>query len=264
MLAVIFLTDSQKISAYLTRIGFPGTPSLTPETLHQLQRLHLQTVPYENLDIMRGVPLSLEAGALFEKIVTRRRGGYCFELNGLFAWLLRAIGFQVTEHLARFLRDAEGSEIPMRRHRVLRVLCKNGREYLCDVGVGGIIPRKPLEIYGAPLVSEQGSERYKLAQEPFFGYVLHEWRHEKWQRLYSFTDEEQLGVDFAAPSFYCETHPDSGFKKTDMAHIFTRNGRTSLEGREFRVYDHNGVRIIRPANDRAYCELLKAHFGIAL
>jgi N-hydroxyarylamine O-acetyltransferase len=212
---------------------------------------------------MRNIPLSLDANALYDKIVTRHRGGYCFELNGLFTWLLRSLGFPVTEYMSRFLRDAEGTdEIPMRRHRVLRVAC-GGAEYLCDVGVGSVAPRKPLPL-STGTVSEQGSERYVLERHVFFGYVLFEWHNNEWRKLYSFTEEEQLDIDYIMPSFYCEQHPDSDFRKMDMVHIFTENGRKSVAGREIRIFKPGGTEVLSPATEEAYHELLTLHFGIKL
>lgn len=254
------MTTGEKIQAYLKRIGYTGSANANAETLARLQRQHLLTVPYENLDIMRNIPLSLETDALFEKIVLRGRGGYCFELNGLFAFLLRAIGFEVTEYMSRFLRDE--TEIPMRRHRVLRVRCGNN-DYLCDVGVGGIIPRKPL-ILRTGEINEQGRERYKLEREDFYGYVLYEWRHDAWSRLYAFTEEEQLNIDYVMPSYYCEKHPQSFFRTQDMVHIFTENGRKSVAGREVRLYTPSGAEIIYPSSEEEYEALLCKHFQIRL
>jgi N-hydroxyarylamine O-acetyltransferase len=207
---------------------------------------------------MRDVPLSLEADALFEKIVIRQRGGYCFELNALFAWLLKMIGFKVKDYFARFLRDEP--TIPMRRHRVMRVSC-GSEDYLCDVGVGGTIPRRPVPVYcGTPCV--QGDETYKLEREPFLGYVLYELKKDGWRRLYSFTEEEQLETDFAATSFYCERHPDSFFRTRDMVHIFTEDGRKSIAGREFKIFAPEGVRVTNVTTEDEYRDILARHFGI--
>jgi N-hydroxyarylamine O-acetyltransferase len=258
----------ERVQAYLKRIGFEGGKEgikLNFDTLHKLQRLHLQTIPYENLDIMRNIPLSLEPDDIFEKIVIRGRGGYCFELNGLITWLLRELGFPVTEYMARFLRDEK--EIPMRRHRVLRVTCGVGtagqQNYLADVGVGSMVPREPLPLISGR-VSKQGYEKYKLEKEDFFGYVLYEWRYEQWSRLYSFTQEEQLNLDYIMPSYYCEKHPDSYFRSMDMAHLFTENGRKSVAGREVKIFTPGGVEVMNPVTEAAYEELLRMHFGIRL
>ena len=249
-----------ELQAYLKRINAETTPQTNLATLQLLQSQHLLTVPYENLDIMRNIPLSLEVEDMYEKIVVRKRGGYCFELNGLFTWLLRSLGFEVTEYMARFLRDEP--DIPMRRHRVMRVRCNEG-DYLTDVGVGQIIPRAPLPMITGQ-AQQQGTERYKLEIEPFFGHVLYEWKNSNWKRIYSFTEEEQLNIDYIMPSFYCETHPESYFRTMDMVHIFTKNGRKSVSGREFKIFSPNGVEVIVPGSEQIYQELLQQHFGIKL
>ena len=245
---------------YLQRMGYTGTPKRDFETLHALQRSHLETIPYENLDIIRGVPLSLEINDIYEKVVVRRRGGYCFELNALFAWLLRGLGFEVIDYFARFLK--EETTIPMRRHQVLHVACDDG-DFLCDVGVGGTIPRMPLPLTPGK-VSRQGNEKYILEEDALLGKVLYEWRRDSWQKMYSFTSEPQLAVDFVAASFYCEKHHDSIFTKQDMVHIFTKEGRKSVAGREVRLFTPDGVQVLHPATEAAYHELLKVHFGIEL
>ena len=252
--------NNDDINAYLHRINFNGQPSVNLRSLQMLHRQHLMTIPYENLDIMRGISISLSYDKLFEKIIRRRRGGYCFELNGLFASLLRALGFGVKQYLARFLRDEPNP--PMRRHRVLHITCEEG-DFICDVGVGGRIPLEPLPlVIGA--VYEQDNARYQLLYEDFYGYVLHEWRTEKWQPIYAFTLEEQMDVDYVMPSFYCEKHPASQFRTMDMVHIFTEDGRKSVAGREIRIYSPSGVEIVHPATDVMYEALLALHFGICL
>jgi N-hydroxyarylamine O-acetyltransferase len=92
--------------------------------------------------------------------------------------------------------------------------------------------------------------------------VLYEWRYGEWRRLYAFTEEEQLDIDYIMPSFYCEKHPDSFFRTMDMVHIFTDNGRKSVAGQELRLYSPTGVEIVNPATEAAYEALLHIHFGI--
>jgi len=249
-----------EIKAYLARIGITQPIKTDYASLHLLQSQHLKTVPYENLDIMRNIPLSLEVGDMYEKIVARKRGGYCFELNGLFTWLLRSLGFEVVEYMARFLRDE--TEIPMRRHRVLRVTCDEG-DYLADVGVGSPVPLTPLPLTMGK-ISEQRGEKYKLEKEDFFGTVLYEWKKNEWRKLYSFTEEPQLNIDYVMPSFYCEAHPESYFRTMDMVHMFTEDGRKSVAGREVKIFSPNGVEVIVPASEEVYHQLLKLHFGISL
>jgi len=249
-----------EIKAYLKRIGFEGTPKNDFATLSRLQVQHLRTVPYENLDIMREIPLSLEIKDMYEKIVVRHRGGYCFELNGLFAWLLRALGFKVTEYMARYLRDEK--EIPMRRHRVLRVTCTDG-DFLSDVGVGAVIPQVPVPMILGK-VSEQGKACYKLESEPFLGNVLYELKKSGWRKVYAFTEEAQLNIDYVMPSFYCEKHPESFFRTMDMVHIFTEDGRKVVDGREFKIFAPDGVKVMVPGSEAIYRELLDREFGIRI
>jgi len=247
------------IEPYLARIGFTGPARLTLETLNALQSLHNESVPYENLDIINGVPLSLEVPAIYNKVVTRRRGGYCFELNGLFAWLLRRVGFEVTEHFARYLRDEPA--LPMRRHRVLLVKAE-GETYLCDVGIGACVPTFPLRF---ELYAEQPQRRdvYRLVPDEALGYVVEEKKHGVWQPLFSFTLERQFGaMDFLATSWYCESHPDSFFRRANMVSMRTPTGRKTLDGRTFKVFDGDNVTVTEAADERTFQLLLKEHFGI--
>src|SRR5437762_3314192 len=95
------------VNAYLKRIDYAGSTAPTLETLNALHQAHLYAVPFENLDIHLGRPIILEYDHLFDKIVTQRRGGFCYELNGMFAWLLRELGFEVSMLNARVL-DGDG------------------------------------------------------------------------------------------------------------------------------------------------------------
>ena len=250
------------IQDYLKRIGFEGKPRVDVETLRVLHKRHLMTVPYENLDIMRNVPLSLELNDIYEKIVVRGRGGYCFELNALFTRLLREIGFDVEVYFGRFLRDEPPEAVPMRRHRVMGVRCDGGL-YLCDVGVGGRIPREPIPVV-ADALNEQYGETYKLVKDDFFGYVLTELHKGEWRRIYAFTMEPQTDIDFVAVSYYCEVHPESFFRTMDMVHLFTEDGRKSVAGREFRVFSGEGVAVEVPGDEDGYERLLARAFGIVL
>ncbi|WP_168118956.1 arylamine N-acetyltransferase [Paenibacillus sp. HB172176] len=254
-------TNDAHVSAYLERISFQGTPDLSADTLFKLQECHLHAVPYENLDILRGVPLSLDTEALLEKIVYRKRGGYCFELNALFGWLLRELGFKVSDHVARFWRD-EVAPPPKRRHHVLKVVAE-GNVYLCDVGVGGIVPRWPILI-AEEAVQKQEGETYKLARDEEFGSMLCELKRGEWERIYSFTDEKQFPKDFIFPSFWCEHAEDSIFRKSAMLAIRTREGRNTVWGDEFRIFDEGGVQTFVPDSEGAYKQALLTYFGITL
>ena len=249
------------VQAYLERIGYDGPLDGSRECLFRLQECHLHTVPYENLDIRRGVPLSLELADLYDKIVVRRRGGYCFELNALFGWLLSELGYPVEHYFARFWRD-EPDPPPKRRHHVLAVQSGDVR-YLCDVGVGGIVPRRPVAMVEG-LRQEQDDECYMLERDPFFGWMLCEWKNGRWERIYSFTEEPQLPKDYLMASYWCEHSPDSIFRQTNMVAIRTKEGRNTVAGNEFRIFTGNGVHVFTPASQEEFEEALRTYFGIFL
>ena len=136
------------IGAYLRRIGLDRTPPPTLDGLAELSLAHLCTVPFENLDIAAGRPLSLDPDALFDKIVARRRGGFCYELNGLFAELLRALGFEVTILAGQTVNPETGAAGPERAH--LFLLVDVGGPWLVDIGWG--------EAYRRPFAFRAGNE----------------------------------------------------------------------------------------------------------
>ena len=263
------MTDiNSRTEAYLRRLGFDsdfilqlaeqrGGPA---KVLSDLQYAHVCHVPYETLDILAGVPFTLDVEAVYDKVVTRGRGGYCFELNGLFCWLLTQLGYAPEQRFARFLR--EETQIPMRRHRVLKVEAE-GRFYLCDVGVGGIAPRWPI-LLEEGLEQPQGEECYKISVEPFLGWVLWERHHGQWRKLFSFTEEPQLDVDFVTVDYYCQNAPDSHFRTQAMAAIRTPDGRNTLAGDEFRLFRGEQVTAFIPQTRAEYLESLEKYFGIRL
>ena len=224
----------QKVALFLKRIGMdPQTP--IEQNVDFLGRIQLNCVlhiAYENLDILERKPLELAPEALFEKIVLCGRGGYCFELNGLLASMLREMGFTVSERFARFLRSE--TEIPMRRHRVTVVHLEDG-DYLLDIGVGQIAPRLPLKIEEGAVQTQNG-ETYRFARDARHGWVLWEMHHGEWREYICFTDEEYFDIDFLQPTFFCENHPSSPFNKTYMLAIKTPTGRRTIDGHTYKVF----------------------------
>ncbi|MCY0875622.1 MAG: arylamine N-acetyltransferase [Firmicutes bacterium] len=253
--------DQLLVQRYLARIGCTEHAQPTLHWLKTLQTQHLLTVPYENLDIIRAVSLSLEIGDLYDKIVIRRRGGYCFELNALFGWLLETIGFRVTSHFARFWRD-EPDPPPKRRHHVLKVEV-DGEVYLCDVGVGGVIARQPLRLVEG-LEQVQGTETYRFTRDEQWGWMLAEKKGDMWRDLYSFTEERQLPKDFLMVSYWCEHAPDSIFRQGAMVSLLTPDGRYTVSGEEFHLFSTQGVQVFRPPSKEAYHAALAQYFGLKI
>ncbi|MGZ5987852.1 MAG: arylamine N-acetyltransferase family protein, partial [Rhizomicrobium sp.] len=128
------------ISDYLGRIGLTGRPEPTLAGLRTLHHAHLVSIPYEDLDVQLGKPLTTDPMAAYDKIVNRRRGGWCYEMNGVFGWALGELGFDVTRATGAVMREAMG-ELSDGNHLVLKVVLKEG-VYLADVGFGDG-PRDP-------------------------------------------------------------------------------------------------------------------------
>lgn len=228
----------EQINLYLRRIGCADVHAPDLEFLRRLQYNHLLYVPYENLDPMNGVPLSLASEDLFTKIILHDRGGFCFELQGLFCHLLVSLGYRVTQYAGRFM-DVPG-QIQMRRHRVL-VVDLDSRQYVCDVGVRSESPRIPLEFSEGKIQSDAISE-YRYHRDSFYGWVLEQKESGKpWKPLLGFTEEVQVNDDYIMPCFFCEKHPDSTFNKFMKISRFTPDSSLTIVENTFKVYRHGCV-----------------------
>lgn len=250
----------KQLEQYLDRIHYGSSIALNEQTLQDLQVAHLTHIPYENLDILKGTPLSLEPEALFHKIIANKRGGYCFELNGLYSNLLKSLGFRVTNYLGRFIIGS--TSIQMRRHRILKVETNDG-VFICDVGVRSESNRIPLHFIEGKVQSDSISE-YKLVRDEFFGWILCRRELGKhWKQIYGFTEEPQLDLDFVMPSFFCEKHPDSEHNKFRKISIFTATNQIGLVDDELQVYQNARIdQRKRLQNEEEIHEILRTIFGI--
>ena len=195
---------------YLKRIGYMGGREPTAANLVALTKAHRLAVPYETLDLWRRRRTTLRTEAIYDKIVMRRRGGYCFELNGLFAWLLRDLGYNVREYFGRWLLGEPPSSVPMRRHRVICVAIGGVPNQIADVGIGLPFMLSPLDlVFDVPQVRD--GRRYRIVREPTLGCVVELSTKEGWTRLFSFDTAPQLPIDFEYAHWWCQTHPDSSF-----------------------------------------------------
>ncbi|GAA3466370.1 arylamine N-acetyltransferase family protein [Nonomuraea roseola] len=199
------------IDPMLHRIGHHGPVAADLETLFALHRAWRRAVPYENLDIQLGRPISLEPDALFDKLVRRRRGGYCYEQNAGLAMLLRLAGFQVTLVEAGVLREARG-EAMWGNHNALLVDLDGGR-WLADAGIGdGFV--EPLPLREGP--HTQGSLTYRLERLDPDTWRFH---HHPGGTVasYDFRLQPREIADFAARSREMSTSAQSAYVTTLMA-----------------------------------------------
>ena len=161
---------SEQIAEYLTCLGCTECVSVSRENLFALQRAHLEKIPYNNLEILYSnkVP-SLAVEAMFEKIIRRKQGGYCFELNGLFAELLRSLGYVVREYFARW-HFGGNDAVPMRRHRVIEVTIE-GKAWIADVGIGSAGSVIPFELV-FDRIQERRVRNYRFRKDSALGILL--------------------------------------------------------------------------------------------
>ncbi len=250
------------IQSFLKRLGMENTtPQKSLEFLKELQYNHVLKIPYENIDILNSHPLDLSPEALYKKIVLNKRGGYCFEVNGLLSAFLKELGFEVFDFGARFLRDQK--ILSFRRHRVVGVKL-DGEIYILDVGIGQKAQKHPLKLE-AGLIQEQFSESYKFEKNSQDEWVLYDLHKGEWREFYSFFEDNWLDVDFEPASFYCEKHQNSVFNKDYMLAIKTPTGRKSLNGRDFKIFENDEL-IYMEENlcDARLKEIIEKEFGIIL
>jgi N-hydroxyarylamine O-acetyltransferase len=224
------------VPAYLDRIGYRGPTELTSETLRLLHRSHLETVPFENLDISRSRPIVLDENTIVHKIVAEHRGGFCYELNDAFAALLRALGFQVTLLSCRVARE-NGTESPDFDHLALRVDLE--QTWLGDVGFG--------EGFLEPLLVQRDVEQkqevgvYRIAETHGSLTVERQQPDLSWKTEYRFTLTPRRMKDFTAMCHFHQTSPDSHFTQKRICSLAVPNGRITLADLKL-ITTKNGIR----------------------
>ncbi len=244
-----------KLDAYLDRINYPAPVRPDLPTLIGVHRAHLLTITYENLDIHRGCPLTVDFDTFYAKIVEDRRGGWCFEMNGLLAWALREIGFEVTL-LASAVGRTSAAEPFAPNHLILRV--DLDRPYLADVGFGnGLLEPIPLAVgrYRQGFLEfglRADGERWWFENHPSGG------------PGFDFTLEPYELADFAAQSHYLQTSPESGFVRTVVCHRFTADGIVTLRGAVLRRVTADGQRDEVLTDAAAYTRTLAQIFDLQL
>ena len=244
-------------TAYLHRINYYGSLAPTPETLRELQVAHLLTVPFENLSIHWKQPIVLEDDSLFEKIVVHRRGGFCYELNGLFAGLLRSLGFNV-EMLSAGAVTSEGDFGPDFDHMTLMVTMDE--RWLADVGFGDSF-REPL-LLDKREEQVQGERAYAIVPDGAHLILKQREGDGEWKNEYRFTLQPYNYPDYADMCRYHQTSPESHFTRARICSRATPSGRISLSDMRFitTVGLERHERML--SREEEYATVLREHFGI--
>ncbi|MGE0688866.1 MAG: arylamine N-acetyltransferase [Dehalococcoidia bacterium] len=249
------MSDSIDLQAYFNRIGYTGTPRPDLETLRALQFHHVTTVPFENLDVQMGRRVRLDLPHLEDKMVSQRRGGYCFEQNTLFQQVLKQIGFEVEPFEAQ-VRVARRNG--PRTHMLLHVPL-DGRHYIADVGFGNSAPLEPLLLSG--VVQKQFGQRYRIVRSGRER-VLQLWHKHNWLDLYAFVPDPRLPADFEMGNWYTSTHEDSGFVQALVVQLLTPEERYVLRNLTYQVWRGEGVAEERVIEKTELIPLLRERFGL--
>ncbi len=225
------------IFQYLKRIGLTDC-SADLSGLTKLQHHHLENIPFENLDIVVGRKIKLDYLHLFEKVVLKKRGGYCFELNTLYADLLKYLGFNPRSVLGRVWLS--NPKVTPPRNHLAFLVDLGGRTYLTDVGFGGLVARVPLDIECSSPVNDQDG---MIRIVPFSNhqYMIQRETENGWADQYSFENLLISKEDIAISNYYMSTHPNSHFYEHKFVGRNTKEGRMALFNHKISIRKGNKV-----------------------
>jgi N-hydroxyarylamine O-acetyltransferase len=244
------------VQAYLNLLDLAAPPKPTLAFLERLHERHLLRVPFENLNIHLKRPIRLDIPSLFDKIVRQKRGGFCYELNHLFHWLLRSLGYDSILVSAR-VKNERGGFNPEFDHLALIVTLDE--PYLADVGFGNAF-RRPLPISGE--VREDIGGAYRVRRLSKGEYAMQRQSGESWSDAYRFTLVPRRIEDFMDMCRYHQTSPDSHFTRNRICSRATRTGRITLTDTALKVTE-GGEQKTRPVtSEEEWFRLLERHFAI--
>ncbi|MBN4079979.1 arylamine N-acetyltransferase [bacterium AH-315-C08] len=243
--------------AYLQRIGYAGKVIPDQKHLEGLHHAHLHAIPFENFDILSGKGINLELEALFNKLVHNKRGGYCFELNGIFLEALKTFGFEARPLLGR----VHITGVPTGRGHQITLVTLQGKKWIVDVGFGGSTPRTPIQLeFDKPFT--QNGQRIRLIETQEFGIMLQSQNKDQWQNLYSFDLEYVCPGDIQYGNHFASTHPDSFFTYARVAALPVHNGLFTLYNNTLTSVVSGKEEARELADGQPYIDALKTCFGI--
>ncbi|WDP92794.1 MAG: arylamine N-acetyltransferase [Desulfobacter sp.] len=247
------------LESYLHRINFSGPLDISADTLARLHHAHFHSIPFENFDILLGRGIDLDPQAVFNKLVLKKRGGYCFELNGLFLQALLALGFNARALLAR----VHVTGTPSGRGHQLELISIDGREWLADVGFGGTSPRMPMPMELDTPVKNEG-QTIRLTDGGKFGTMFQTFENGKWKDLYSFDLGHVCPADIAYGNHYTSTSPKTFFTFSRVAARPLSGGGITLLDRTLKITTSGREEVVTLPDSPAYLDAVKRHFNIEL
>ncbi len=259
------------LDAYFDRIGYAADRRPTLANLHAILAAHVASIPFENLDILLGRGIDLDPAVVQRKLISERRGGYCFEQNSLLLQVLTALGYRATPLSARVRIGRERTFVPPRTHVLVRVELDEG-SWIADVGVGALSMACALRLdTEEPQSTPHESRRLvrggrwapgelRAPDSVLYHQVL---RGEVWEDVYDFTLEAMPDIDRELGNWFTSTHPRSHFKDRLMVARATESGRLTVIDRAFKTRDHTGrseTRILETPDE--LLEVLEQRFGL--
>lgn len=217
-----------EIAGYLDRIGYRGPVEPTLECLRQVHRAHALTIPYENIDVQLAMPVDQRIERIFDKLVVRKRGGWCYEMNGLLGWALTAIGFRVMRIAAGMLRSERG-DLALGNHLVLLVDLEH-RRYLADLGMGDGL-REPIPLEPGSYKQGELDFRLELIEGGYWRFHSHSFGYPP---NYDFRVEPADEALLDAKCRSLQTVPESVFVQNLVCQLMRPEAVTCLTGRVLR------------------------------
>lgn len=256
--------DAEQLDRYFARTGYRGPRVPTLEALHALTAAHSKSIPFENVDVLLGKGVDLAPDAVFAKLVDQRRGGYCFEQNGLFLRVLKALGFDATPMAARVHMGQPRNYLPARTHLFIRVIFPDGSVWFSDVGIGSMSLTAAIR-FELDLEQPTPHEPRRIVRDG--DRYFHQARlGDEWLDVYQFSGEDMPTVDQELGNWYTSAHPQSHFRRDLMVTRAADNGeRVTLLRTELKQRAKDGrAHVTEVKSPEHLLELLASHFGVHL
>lgn len=254
------MSESIDLEAYFARIGYDGPRETTLDTLRRLHALHPAAISFENLDSLMKRPVKLDLASIQAKLVNGRRGGYCYEQNGLFRAVLETLGFSVTGLGARVQWMAPEGFVPPRTHMLLRVDVPEG-PHIADVGFGGLTLTAPLRLE-PELEQPTPHGTFRLATKEDGELQLQALLREGWTRLYQFSLTPQAQADYELGNWWVSTHPLSPFVNGLMLARVAGERRLGFRNNQLTVHHPDGRSERRCLNSDELAAVLAEQFEL--
>jgi N-hydroxyarylamine O-acetyltransferase len=252
-------SENFTLQAYLNRIGYHGEVEANLATVFALMKHQLFTVPFENLDVQAGKVVSLVPEDIVDKILYRNRGGYCYEVNAIFAMVLEELGIPYQFIAARPMF------YPIRRPKThMAIILKvDGGEWLCDLGFGSYGIRAPMRIDALDVEISQDFDYFMLSKVNEREYLLQARVEDLWTNQYAFDLSPQEWIDFIPANYLNSTHPDAIFVQKILIVLHNTTGRKILFGDTLKTVDSGKIKKLTIANSELATTVLD-NFGLLI